>query len=104
MEFYFESWEVGMFEKSQGKLMSVAIKVFLIQQTFFFTEETVLLMSCDESHTMTVLIFLFLIIFFYIGLKLISLIPPLFQRGFYMHFLIKSRSLTIHRSVNFTAV
>ena len=77
MEFYFESWEVGMFEKSQGKLMSVAIKVFLIQQTFFFTEETVLLMSCDESHTMTVLIdFLFLIIFFYIGLKLISLIPP----------------------------
>ena len=69
MEFYFESWEVGMFEKSQGKLMSVAIKVFLIQQTFFFTEETVLLMSCDESHTMTVLIFLFLIIFFYIGLK-----------------------------------
>ena len=38
---------------------------------FFFTEETVLLMSCDESHTMTVLIdFLFLIIFFYIGLKL----------------------------------
>ena len=79
MEFYFESWEVGMFEKSQGKLMSVATKIFLIQQTFFFTEETVLLMSCDESHTMTVLIFLFLIIFFYIGLKLISLIPPLFQ-------------------------
>ena len=69
MEFYFESWEVGMFEKSQGKLMSVATKIFLIQQTFFFTEETVLLMSCDESHTMTVLIFLFLIIFFYIGLK-----------------------------------
>ena len=46
-------------------------------------------MSCDESHTMTVLIFLFLIIFFYIGLKLISLIPPLFQWGFYIHFLIK---------------
>ena len=39
----------------------------------FFTDiwETVLFMSCDESHTMTVLIFLFLIIFFYIGLKLI---------------------------------
>ena len=36
MEFYFESWEVGMFEKSQGKLMSVATKIFLIQQTFFF--------------------------------------------------------------------
>ena len=91
MEFYFESWEVGMFEKSQGKLMSAVTKIFLIQQTFFFfTEETVLLMSCDESHTMTVLIFLFLIIFFYIGLKLISLIPPLFQRGFYMHFLIKT--------------
>ena len=73
---------------------------------FFFTDiwETVLFMSCDESHTMTVLIFLFLIIFFYIGLKLISLIPPLFQQGFYMHFLIKSRCLTIHRSVNFTAV
>ena len=37
----------------------------------FFTDiwETVLFMSCDESHTMTVLIFLFLIIFFYIGLK-----------------------------------
>ena len=50
-------------------------------------------MSCDESLTMTVLIFLFLIIFFYIGLKLISLIPPLFQWGFYMHFLIKNRSL-----------
>ena len=48
--------------------------------------------------------FLFLIIFFYIGLKLISLIPALFQQGFYMHFLIKNRSLTIHRSVNFTAV
>ena len=81
MEFYFESWEVGMFKKSQGKLMSAVTKIFLIQQTFFFfTEETVLLMSCDESHTMTVLIdFLFLIIFFYIGLKLISLIPPLFQ-------------------------
>ena len=30
-----------------------------------------LFMSCDESHTMTVFIFLFLIIFFYIGLKLI---------------------------------
>ena len=74
MEFNFESWEVSMFEKSQGKLMSVATKIFLIQQTyfFFFTEETVLLMSCDESHTMTVSIdFLFLIIFFYIGLKLI---------------------------------
>ena len=65
MEFYFESWEVGMFEKSQGKLMSVAIKVFLIQQTVFFfsflfffkdIQETVLFMSCDESHTMTVLI------------------------------------------------
>ena len=73
---------------------------------FFFKDiwEIVLFMSCDESHTMTVLIFLFLIIFFYIGLKLISLIPPLFQRGFYMQFLIKNRSLTIHRSVNFTAV
>ena len=33
--------------------------------------ETVLFMRCDESHTMTVLIFLFLVIFFYIGLKLI---------------------------------
>ena len=36
MEFYFESWEVGMFEKSQGKLMSAVTKIFLIQQTFFF--------------------------------------------------------------------
>ena len=36
MEFYFESWEVGMFEKSQGKLISVATKIFLIQQTVFF--------------------------------------------------------------------
>ena len=46
-----------------------------------FTEETVLLMSCDESHTMTVLIdFLFLVIFFYIGLKLIWSIPPFFPR------------------------
>ena len=36
MEFYFKSWEVGMFEKSQGKLMSVVTKIFLIQQTFFF--------------------------------------------------------------------
>ena len=74
MEFYFESLEVGMFQKSQGKLMSVVTKIFLIRQTvFFFTDiwETVLFMSCDESHTMTVLIFLFLIIFFYIGLKLI---------------------------------
>ena len=78
MEFYFESWEVGMFEKSQGKLMSVAIKVFLIQQTVFFfsflfffkdIQETVLFMSCDESHTMTVLIFLFFVTFF--RLKLI---------------------------------
>ena len=60
MEFYFESWEVGMFEKSQGKLMSAVTKIFLIQQTFFFTEETVLLMSCDESHTMTVLIDFFI--------------------------------------------
>ena len=50
MEFYFESWEVGMFKKSQGKLMSAVTKIFLIQQTFFFTEETVLLMSCDD-HT-----------------------------------------------------
>ena len=61
MEFYFESWEVGMFEKSQGKLISVATKIFLIQQTvfFFFKDiwEIVLFMSCDESHTMTVLIF-----------------------------------------------
>ena len=108
MEFYFESWEVDMFEKSHGKLISVATKIFLIQQTvfFFFKDilEIVLFMSCDESHTMTVLIFLFLIIFFCIGLKLISLIPPLFQQGFYMQFLIKNRSLTILRSVNFTAV
>ena len=62
MEFYFESWEVGMYKKSQGKLMSVVTKIFLIQQTvFFFTDiwETVLFMSCDESHTMTVLIFYF---------------------------------------------
>ena len=60
MEFYFESWEVGMYKKSQGKLMSVVTKIFLIRQTvFFFTYifETVLFMSCDESHTMTVLIF-----------------------------------------------
>ena len=73
MEFYFESWEVGMFQKSQGKLMSVVTKIFLIRQTvFFFTDiwETVLFMRCDESQTMTVLIFLFLVIFFYIGLKL----------------------------------
>ena len=35
MEFYFESWEVGMFKESQGKLMSVATKIFLIRQTFF---------------------------------------------------------------------
>ena len=110
MEFYFESWEVGMFEKSQGKLMSVAIKVFLIQQTVFFfsflfffkdIQETVLFMSCDESHTMTVLIFLFLIIFFYIGLKLISLIPAVFQRGFYMHFVIKNRFPIIDRERKF---
>ena len=74
MKFYFESWEVGIFKKSQGKLMSVVTKIFLIRQTvFFFTDiwETVLFMRCDESHTMTVLIFLFLVIFFYIGLKLI---------------------------------
>ena len=74
MEFYFESWEVGMFQKSKGKLMSVVTKIFFIRQTvFFFTDiwETVLFMRCDESHTMTVLIFLFLVIFFYIGLKLI---------------------------------
>ena len=74
MEFYFESWEVGMYKKSQGKLMSVATKIFLIRQTVFFSTyvwETVLFISCDESHTMTVLIFLFLVIFFYIGLKLI---------------------------------
>ena len=74
MEFYFESREVGMFQKSHGKLMSVVTKIFLIRQTvFFFTDiwETVLFMRCDESHTMTVLIFLFLVIFFYIGLKLI---------------------------------
>ena len=74
MEFYFESWVVGMFQKSQGKLMSVVTKIFLIRQTvFFFTDiwETVLFMRCDESHTMTVLIFLFLIIFFYIRLKFI---------------------------------
>ena len=61
MEFYFESnWVVGMFQKSQGKLMSVVTKIFLIRQTvFFFTDiwETVLFMRCDESHTMTVLIF-----------------------------------------------
>ena len=97
------SWHVW---KKWRKLISAVTKIFLIQQTFFFTEETVLLMSCDESHTMTVLIdFLFLIIFFYIGLKLnIWSIPPFFQGGFYMHFLIKNRSLTIHRSVNFTAV
>ena len=72
MEFYFESWEVGMYKKSQGKLMSVVTKMFLIQQTvFFFTDiwETVLFMSCDESHTMTVLIFLFFVTFF--RLKLI---------------------------------
>ena len=36
MEFYFESWEVGMYKKSQGKLMSVATKIFLIRQTIFF--------------------------------------------------------------------
>ena len=74
MEFYFESWEVGMYKKSQGKLMSVATKIFLIRQTVFFSTyiwETVLFISCDESHTMTVSIFLFLVIFFYIGLKLI---------------------------------
>ena len=74
MEFYFESWEVGMFQKSQGKLMSVVTKIFLIRQTVFFSTdiwETVLFMRCDESDTMTVLIFLFLIIFFYIVLKLI---------------------------------
>ena len=54
--------------------MSVATKIFLIRQTVFFSTyvwETVLFISCDESHTMTVLIFLFLVIFFYIGLKLI---------------------------------
>ena len=60
MEFYFESWEVGMYKKSQGKLMSVATKIFLIRQTVFFSTyiwETVLFISYDESHTMTVLIF-----------------------------------------------
>ena len=36
MEFYFESWEVDMFKKSQGKLMSVVTKIFLIRQTVFF--------------------------------------------------------------------
>ena len=48
--------------------------------------------------------FLFLVIFFYIGLKLISLITPLFQWEFYIHFLIKNRSLAIHGSINFTGV
>ena len=55
MEFYFESWEVGMFKESQGKLMSVVTKIFLIQKTvfFFFTDiqETVLFMNCDVNHT-----------------------------------------------------
>ena len=36
MEFYFESWEVGMFKESQGKLMSVVTKIFLIRKTVFF--------------------------------------------------------------------
>ena len=36
MEFYFESLEVGMYKKSQGKLMSVVTKIFLIRQTVFF--------------------------------------------------------------------
>ena len=66
--------KLACIKKSQGKLMSVATKIFLIRQTVFFSTyiwETVLFISCDESHTMTVLIFLFLVIFFYIGLKLI---------------------------------
>ena len=77
MEFYFEPWEVGMFKKSQGKLIPDVCSnqdiSHLTDCFFFFTDiqETVLFMSCDESHTMTILIFLFLIIFFYIGLKLI---------------------------------
>ena len=71
---------------------------------FFFHRGNCFVDELWWSHTMTVLIFLFLIIFFYVGLKLISLIPPLFQWGFYMHFLIKNRSLAIHGNVNFTAV
>ena len=38
MEFYFESKEAGTFKKSQGRLMSVANKKFLIRQTFFFPQ------------------------------------------------------------------
>ena len=62
------SWHVW---KKSRKLKSVAIKVFLIQQTFFFHRGNCFVDELWWSHTMTVLIFLFLIIFFYIGLKLI---------------------------------
>ena len=42
-----------MYKKSQGKMMSVVTKIFIIRQTVFFSTyiwETVLFISCDESH------------------------------------------------------
>ena len=70
-----------------------------------FTEETVLLMSCDESHTMTVLLdFLFLVIFLLYWAEAYIINNSSFPMRISHAFLVKNRSLTIHRSVNFTAV
>ena len=61
-------------------------------------------MSCDESHTLTALIFLFLVIFLLYWAEAYIINTSSFPTRILHAFFNKNRSLTIHRSVNFTAV